>query len=365
MAGLYIHIPFCASRCIYCGFYSTTNVGLQDKYVNSICQEMTIRPERPNISTIYFGGGTPSQLSYKNFVKLFDHISRTYTVDTNAEITVECNPDDINEQTFNHLPVNRVSMGAQSFSDVRLRFLCRRHTATEVEQAVTHLRQQGINNISIDLMFGFPDETMTDWEQNLRRALKLDVEHISAYGLMYEEGTPLYKLWQANKVKEIDENLSLAMYDKLVSALTSAGYEHYEISNFAKLGFRSKHNSAYWHGIPYIGIGAAAHSYDQSTRSWNVSDIRRYIDSIEKGILPMEIERLDEETKYNDVVTTALRTREGINLDTLAPRYKNYLLEAGKDYISRGLLVLEDNSLHLSMAGINISNTIMSDLMWV
>lgn len=326
---------------------------------------MTIRPERPNISTIYFGGGTPSQLSHKNFVKLFDHIFRTYTVDTNAEITVECNPDDIDGHTFNHLPVNRVSMGAQSFSDVRLRFLCRRHTAAEVEQAVARLRQQGISNISIDLMFGFPGETMADWEQDLRRALKLGVEHISAYGLMYEEGTPLYKLWQAGKVKEIDENVSLAMYDKLVSALTSAGYEHYEISNFAKLGFRSKHNSAYWHGIPYIGIGAAAHSYDQSARSWNVSDIREYIDSIEKGILPTEMERLDEETKYNDLVTTALRTSEGINLDTLAPRYKNYLLEAGKDYISRGLLVLEDNSLRLSMAGINISNTIMSDLMWV
>lgn len=326
---------------------------------------MTIRPERPNISTIYFGGGTPSQLSHKNFVKLFDHIFRTYTVDTNAEITVECNPDDIDGHTFNHLPVNRVSMGAQSFSDVRLRFLCRRHTAAEVEQAVARLRQQGISNISIDLMFGFPGETMADWEQDLRRALKLGVEHISAYGLMYEEGTPLYKLWQAGKVKEIDENVSLAMYDKLVSALTSAGYEHYEISNFAKLGFRSKHNSAYWHGIPYIGIGAAAHSYDQSARSWNVSDIREYIDSIEKGILPTEMERLDEETKYNDLVTTALRTSEGINLDTLAPRYKNYLLEAGKDYISRGLLVLEDNGLRLSMAGINISNTIMSDLMWV
>lgn len=304
-------------------------------------------------------------MSHKNFVKLFDHIFRTYTVDTNAEITVECNPDDIDGHTFNHLPVNRVSMGAQSFSDVRLRFLCRRHTAAEVEQAVARLRQQGISNISIDLMFGFPGETMADWEQDLRRALKLGVEHISAYGLMYEEGTPLYKLWQAGKVKEIDENVSLAMYDKLVSALTSAGYEHYEISNFAKLGFRSKHNSAYWHGIPYIGIGAAAHSYDQSARSWNVSDIREYIDSIEKGILPTEMERLDEETKYNDLVTTALRTSEGINLDTLAPRYKNYLLEAGKDYISRGLLVLEDNSLRLSMAGINISNTIMSDLMWV
>ncbi len=365
MAGLYIHIPFCASRCIYCGFYSTTRASLHDQYVDALCHEMELIPEKPSISTIYLGGGTPSQLSHEQLARLFSYIYKVYDIDPDAEVTMECNPDDIHEGMFLHLPVNRVSMGAQTFDDGRLRFIHRRHTAQQVDQAMEIIHGLGIHNVSIDLMFGFPEETLANWQQDIDHALRLRPEHISAYGLMYEDGTPLYRMLEQGLVKEIDEELSLAMYDTLIDRLTAAGYEHYEFSNFALPGFRSRHNSSYWHNIPYIGLGASAHSYTLSTRRWNVSDIQQYIHSIEQGVLPYEEEVLDKDTLYNDLVTTALRTREGIDLSTVSPAHLDFLLSNAKPYLDRGLLVLEDHRLHLSREGIKISNTVMSDLMMV
>ncbi|MBM6993843.1 MAG: radical SAM family heme chaperone HemW [Prevotella sp.] len=365
MAGLYIHIPFCASRCIYCGFYSTTRIGLHDRYVDALCREMELLNEHPTISTIYLGGGTPSQLSHEQLSRLFSYIYKVYDVGSDAEITMECNPDDIQEGMFDGLPVNRVSMGAQTFDDSRLRFIHRRHTAQQVDQAMELIHRQGIHNVSIDLMFGFPEETLAGWQQDIDHTLRLHPEHISAYGLMYEEGTPLYQMLEQGQVKDIDEELSLNMYDTLIDRLTAAGYEHYEFSNFALPGFRSRHNSSYWHNIPYIGLGASAHSYNLSTRRWNVSDIQRYINSIEQGILPSEEEILDEVTQYNDLVTTALRTCEGIDLSAVIPTYLDFLLSNAKPYLERGLLLLSDNHLRLSRDGIKISNTVMSDLMKV
>lgn len=365
MAGLYIHIPFCASRCIYCGFYSTLHSELQDKYVDALCREMELRNERPSIGTIYLGGGTPSQLSHEYLDKLFAHIYNRYRVEADAEVTMECNPDDIRDNTFRNLPVNRVSMGAQTFSDKRLKFLHRRHTAAEVDSAVTLLHQQGIHNISIDLMFGFPGETISDWQQDIRHVLQLQPQHISAYGLMYEEGTPLSRLLLQNKVEEIDEELSLAMYDTLIDHLVDEGYEHYEFSNFALPGFRSRHNASYWHNIPYIGLGAAAHSYNLKTRSWNIANVKQYIEAIGKGNLPSEEEDLDEQTKYNDLITTALRTKEGINLSTLQSSCREFLLRNAKPHLVREFLLLENNHIRFTRAGIKISNSIMADLMKV
>lgn len=365
MSGLYIHIPFCASRCIYCDFYSTTQPQLQDRYVDALCREMDLLDSRPTLSTIYLGGGTPSQLTKDNLTRLMDYIYKVYEVSPDAEFTVECNPDDVQEGMFKGLPVNRVSMGAQSFSDERLKFLRRRHTAEEVDRAVDILRHDGIGNISIDLIFGFPEETMQDWETDIAHALALAPEHLSAYGLIYEEGTPLYRLLERGKVKEIDENLSLAMYDRLIDSVVEAGYEHYEISNFAKPGYRSRHNSSYWHDVPYIGLGASAHSYDIMTRQWNVDNINTYMQSIEQGVLPREIEQIDDDTRFNDIVSTALRTKEGINIDNVPPSYQAALLKDAQPYIDKGLLLHENHHLHLSRAGINISNTIMSDLMRV
>lgn len=362
MAGLYIHIPFCASRCIYCGFYSTTALSLRDRYVDALGKEMSLRGGA-TLSTVYIGGGTPSQLTHGQLVRLFGFLSEAYRLEEGAEITMECNPDDIRPGMWDGLPVNRVSMGAQTFSDDRLRLLHRRHTSAEVSQAVGLLRQAGIRNISIDLMFGFPGETMDDWERDLDAALSLQVEHISAYSLMYEEGTPLYRMLQQGRVSEVDDDLSNAMYFRLIDRLTAAGYEHYEISNFSKPGFRSRHNSSYWNDTPYIGIGAAAHSYDRQTRSWNVSDIREYITALDGGRRPFESETLDAATRYDDRICTSLRTCEGIDLRQLSQADHDYLLENAASYIDRGLLAVTDGHLHLTREGILISNTIMSDLM--
>ena len=390
MAGIYIHIPFCESRCIYCGFYSTTSLPSRDKYVEAVCHEMTLRPDNLAlggnypIETVYLGGGTPSQLTGSQLFQLFECLQQNYghAFAKQMEVTMECNPDDVTDEfceTLSQLPINRISMGAQTFSDKRLQFLHRRHQAQEVKKAVERLRNIGIENISIDLMFGFPEETLMDWEYDLQQAIDLGVEHISAYSLMYEEGTRLYRLLEQKKVKEIDEELSLQMYDMLCDKLTKAGYEHYEISNFARPGYRSRHNSSYWHEIPYIGLGAAAHSYKREKegiveRSWNVSNIQRYIDSILNGTLPSENEKLDINTRYNDLITTALRTSDGIYLSQMKKEFGEnlfkQLLHDAKGKIERGLMEIKyvnsrPQNLRLTHKGISISDDIMGDFMIV
>ena len=375
MTGLYIHIPFCKSRCIYCGFYSTTAEQMKQAYVDAVCREMELRKAvyekegkdvGKTIATVYLGGGTPSQLSPTQLQQLFDTIARHYDVSDDAEITIECNPDDVTEafaELLRSLPVNRVSMGAQTFDDDRLQFIHRRHTSKQVTTAIQRLREKGIHNISIDLMYGFPEETLEEWEHDIQQALALNVEHISAYALTYEEGTPLYRLLEEGKVKEIDEERSLAMYDRLIDRLQEAGYEHYEISNFARKGWRSRHNSSYWQLVPYIGIGAAAHSYDGRRRQWNIADINSYINHIQQGIVPAEGELLDKDSRYNDHVMLALRTCEGLDLSTLDSDERSYCEETAKKFVLDGLLVKTDNHLRLSRKGLFVSDMIMSELM--
>lgn len=374
MAGIYIHIPFCKTRCIYCGFYSTTLLDMRNEYIDAVCREMKLRKNYLNkpISTIYLGGGTPSMLDEENLNKLFLYINNVYSVNANAEVTMECNPDDVTPEFANiisRLPINRVSMGAQTFSDKRLALLHRRHNAGEVSKAVMLLRKVGIHNISIDLMFGFPNESLEQWKEDILAALALNVEHISAYSLMYEEGTPLWNMLKSGKIEEIDDDLSIAMYNELVSQLTASGYEHYEISNFAKPGFRSRHNSSYWHQVPYIGLGAAAHSFDMKSRQWNVADVRKYIKSINCNIIPMERETLDKDTIMNDIITTALRTSDGIDLkkveNMLGSEYSNQVVKNAAKHIDEGLLELKGGRLKLTKKGIYISDMIMSDIMIV
>ena len=377
MAGLYIHIPFCASRCIYCGFYSTTALDWKQRYVNAVCKEMEIRDlppssseEKGSISTVYLGGGTPSQLTTLQLRQLFYHINKVYGTPLahqrgiEGEISIEVNPDDVTTEyaaTLLQLGINRVSMGAQTFNDERLRFLHRRHTAEQVPLAVQQLRGAGIRNISIDLMYGFPNETIEDWERDIDTALALNVEHLSAYCLMVEENTPLYCM----DIAPTDEELERQMYDLLIDKLTAAGYEHYELSNFARNGYRSCHNSSYWKDIPYIGLGAAAHSYDGKSRSWNVSDIHAYMDAIERGERPYEQETLDEDARYNDRVTTALRTSEGLNLFQLTDKYRTYCEQEAQRFISDGLLSQQDGHLVLTRKGLFVSDYIMSSLMYI
>ncbi len=377
MAGLYIHIPFCASRCIYCGFYSTTRPDLQNKYVDALCKELYLRKDylhtttdKDNddiIRTIYIGGGTPSQLTLQNLERIIKHSFGT-TKCMPEEITIEANPEDITDDYavgLKSIGANRISMGVQTFDDDRLKFLNRRHNSNQVYRAIESISKARINNISIDLMFGFPQQNIEEWEKDINKAVALDVNHISAYGLMYEEGTRLYNMREQNRIKEIDEELSIKMYDKLINSLTINGYEHYEISNFARIGFRSRHNSSYWHDTPYMGIGAAAHSYNILSRQWNVSDINEYIKNIEMGVVPMTSEQIDEDTHFNDLITTALRTSDGINLSTLNERYREHIIKNSGKYLSDGTAVLKDNIFKLTLNGIHISDMIMSDLMIV
>ena len=381
MAGLYIHIPFCASRCIYCGFYSTTSLKLRQQYVDAVVKEMALRGKRSeargqSLNTIYFGGGTPSQLTIPQLHQIFDAIYKYNKVQMGAEVTIEMNPDDVTEVFADGLcmlPVNRVSMGAQTFDDERLKWLHRRHTSQQVSEAMERLRDNGIRNISIDLMYGFPGETLDDWRRDIDAALALGAEHISAYCLMVEEGTPLAKMMHKGD-SPLNEELERKMYEMLIEKLTAAGYEHYEISNFAKPGHRSRHNSSYWQDIPYIGLGAAAHSYTmlggspfekKAIRSWNVADIHQYIEAIERGELPSEQEEIDEDTHYNDRITVALRTSDGLDLGTLTERHRRYCLKEAQRFLDDGLLKQHDNRLSLTRKGLFVSDYIMSSLVMV
>ena len=318
------------------------------------------------VETVYLGGGTPSQLTGTLLRQLFDHLYQTFDISPDAEVTIECNPDDVTEafaEMLKTLPVNRVSMGAQTFQPERLRFLRRRHTAEQVKEAVGRLRQVGIRNISVDLMYGFPNETMAEWERDIQQAIVLDVEHLSAYALQYEEGTPLYRMLERGEVSEIDEELERQMYFRLMDALAEAGFEHYEISNWGKPGRHSRHNSSYWNQTPYIGLGAAAHSFDGRNRQWNVADIRQYMEGMEKGEPCVEHEELTPDNHYNEIVMTALRTSEGLDLTKLAPADADYCLRLAQRFILDGLLVHEQQHLRLTRNGLFVSDMIMAELM--
>lgn len=377
MAGLYIHIPFCKSRCIYCGFYSTTAAELRSMYATAVCRELYLRQNYicAPINTIYFGGGTPSLLSPEDKDRIFDCIYKYYKVETNGlEVTFECNPDDVTENFAIHTassPINRVSLGVQSFSDDILHFAHRRHSAKQITIAVERLRNIGISNISLDLMFGFPGESTSKWKEDIEQTLLIAPEHISAYNLTYEEDTPLSRMLNEGTIEEIDEETSLKMYDTLIESLTVSGYEHYEISNFAKPGFRSKHNSGYWQNVPYLGIGSAAHSFNGVSRQWNVADVRKYMEAIENDTIPAEKETLTIDQRFDDTIMTRLRTNEGIHLDMVrkdfGESYLKFLLSEAKPHIEGGRLEIdkETGALKLTRKGIFVSDGVMSDLMHV
>lgn len=377
--SIYIHIPFCASRCIYCSFFSTVGTHQEEAYVDALCREMELRgdylPLDHPVDTIYLGGGTPSQLSPTLLHTLMTHIGEKLLAPRNhgehpREITIECNPDDMSTsyaQALASIGFNRVSMGVQTFDDERLRFLHRRHDAHQAAAAMQQLHAAGIDNISIDLIFGFPGQRLEQWEADIERALELRPTHLSAYGLSYEEGTPLERLLRDGTISAIDEEESLRMYDALCDRLQDAGYEHYELSNFALPGYRSLHNSGYWQGVHYLGLGAAAHSYDGVSRQWNVGDLSVYIDSIAHDMIPMEREVLDQHTRWDDLMVTALRTCEGIDLSMVREEYGidylRYLLDAAQLSLSQDLLKIEDDHLRLTRRGIPVSDMVMADFM--
>jgi oxygen-independent coproporphyrinogen-3 oxidase len=385
MAGIYIHIPFCKKRCIYCDFFSSTDGEKKAQYVEAICEELQDRQDYlqgQTIETIYFGGGTPSQLSASDFEKIFHALSPFSFLLSPIEITLEANPDDLTPDYLNsikHLPFNRISLGIQSFNDKELQFLNRRHDARSAIAAVQLLQQEGFDNISIDLMYGLPGQTPEIWNETLRQAIALNVQHISAYHLIYEENTPLFTLLEQEKITPIDEELSVQLFEMLIDTLAAAGFEQYEISNFAKPGYRSRHNSAYWTGAHYLGIGASAHSYNGISRQWNKSNMP--INNVPMCQLDVadretgerrkervdEIEIIDERTAYNDFIITRLRMMEGIHLSELVSLFgeknETYCLEQAQKYIENQLLEIENNHLRLTRKGIFVSDGIMGDLL--
>lgn len=374
-AGIYVHIPFCASRCVYCGFYSTTNIELRRQYVDALLNEMRMRRDEkmgrqqvmPDcIDSIYIGGGTPSTLALDDVHRILDTIYKLYPCKETREITIEMNPDDVTPDYVDFLRqfgVNRISLGVQTFDDQRLRFIHRRHTSAQAINAVATIRSANISNVSIDLMFGFPNETMDDWKKDLNVALSLNPDHISAYSLMYEEGTLLHKMLERGMVKQADDDLCLQMYTMLMDTLKDNGYEHYEISNFCLPGKRAIHNSSYWNDTPYWGFGAAAHSYNSLTRSWNIANVKEYIKAISDNTLPSENELIDEDTHYDDLVTTSMRTTEGLNLAKLNTEYRTYALKNARNDLRNGLLELKGDYLRLTRKGLFISDMVMSNLM--
>ena len=375
MAGIYIHIPFCKRRCIYCDFFSTTQSDQKSTYVRALCEELRIRKDylqKEDIETIYLGGGTPSQLSQKELESIFTTIYNIYKVKENAEITLEANPDDLTPEYVTmlcQLPINRISMGIQTFQENTLKLLHRRHTAQQAVEAFYRCREAGFQNISIDLMYGLPGETLEMWIHDLKQAIDLHPEHISAYHLIYEEGTVLWKLREECQVKEADEDLSVSLFSTLIDMLTQAGYQHYEISNFCLPGLHSQHNSSYWTGKKYLGCGPSAHSYNGFSRQWNVTSLDKYMTGISSGQPDFELEELDLYTRYNDFVITSIRTCWGMPLSRLQTEYSeelyHYCLRMAKPHLEQGLLELQDEVLKLTSKGIFVSDGIMSDLLWV
>jgi oxygen-independent coproporphyrinogen-3 oxidase len=375
MAGIYIHIPFCKKKCNYCDFYSIVALHLLPKLIDCIGKELKIKKDylaESEINTIYFGGGTPSLLNKEQFATIFDVIFSEYSVNEDAEITFEANPDDLTTDFFNSigsLPFNRISIGIQSFDNEDLKRINRRHTAAQAIEAVLNAQQARFKNISIDLIYGLPFQSLQKWEKQLDTAFNLNVQHISAYGLTYEKGTVLWKQREKGIVKEVDEETMYEMYVLLVKKMKQNGFDAYEISNFALPNFRSRHNSSYWKQESYIGVGPSAHSYDLTSRQWNVASISGYIKAIENNSEFFEREELTFEDKYNDFILVSLRTAEGIDLKTLENEFGTdmvtYCLKNIKPFIDSQKVNFLDNKLRLTINGILISNQILMQLMKV
>ena len=376
MAGVYVHIPFCASRCSYCDFFSTLRLDeVGHDYVEALIAEARLRKAELNgepVKTLYMGGGTPSQLPLPLLARLIDGLKATLDLNAVQEFTLEANPDDVTPEwsaAVRALGVNRVSMGVQSFQDAVLRLVGRRHTARQAIDAVASLRHAGIDNISIDLIYGLPGQTLETWAESVRQAVDLRPQHISAYGLTYEPGTRLWQQRECGEVVEASEDQYLDMYRILVGLLQVAGYEHYEISNFALPGYRSRHNSSYWNETPYLGLGAAAHSYDGTMRRSNPADLCGYITRITSGQPACQVEDLAWWERYDERVMLGLRTADGVDAHRLRSDFgdkawAHFVSEARRHIDAGNMICTDDGRYILTSEGIVLSDSVMRDLMW-
>lgn len=371
MAGVYVHIPFCKQRCVYCDFYSTTDAAWQATYVDMVIAEACHRRHEigEQFTTLYLGGGTPSQLHSRLLRRLVTELRGVLPLDDVIETTVEVNPDDVTSdlaQSLHDMGVNRVSMGVQSFDDDELRLMGRRHDAQRAIDAVEALRAHAIDNISIDLIYGIPGQTMETWRQSVGRAIALRPQHISAYNLTYEVGTPLWRMRQRGDIHEVDDDTCVAMYGLLVDSLRKAGFEHYEISNFALPGMHSRHNSAYWDGTPYLGLGAAAHSYDGRMRRSNIADLRGYVHHIVDQDVAYSEEVLTPHERYDETVMLALRTARGLDTAIIHDQFGqdtyDHLMRQAAPHIAAGRVTAHGGWLRLTADGVMLSDAIISDL---
>jgi len=372
MAGLYLHIPFCRQACHYCDFHFSTNQRQKSDLCKSIAREIGLQKNyltTKTLTSVYFGGGTPSLLSAEELTLLFEAVNENFTLAPSAEITLEANPDDLtkaNLTTLREAGINRLSIGIQSFNDAVLKFLNRAHDSTAALSCLTEARAVGFNNISLDLIYAIPGQTDDDWKKNIQTAIELAPEHISAYSLTIEEKTAFGNWQRKGKLSPADENTAASNFELLISMLTNAGYEHYEVSNFCKPGYYSKHNTSYWKQEHYLGVGPSAHSYNGDSRQYNISNNAIYQKSIAEGKVPCEVEILSQENKINEFIFTTLRTHWGCDFAKLNNDLGYDALPVHADYINnlvKGKLASFDQRiLRLSSKGMLLADKIASDL---
>ncbi|RNI34620.1 radical SAM family heme chaperone HemW [Hanamia caeni] len=374
MAGIYIHIPFCRQACFYCNFHFSTSIAYKKEMCESLVKEIILRGDnlkqnkpgdlailssaQEKTETIYFGGGTPSLLDESEIGDILDAIQKNYNVDADAEITLEANPDDINEEklfAWKKSGINRLSIGIQSFVDRDLVWMNRAHNAAQALQSITLAKDAGFDNFSIDLIFGTPGLPDDEWQKNIAMAVDLDIPHISSYALTVEPKTALQKMIELKKKENTDNEAQARQFVILMNSLRNAGYEHYEISNFAKPGHRSRHNSSYWKGEKYIGIGPSAHSFNGNERSWNKANNIIYIKSLQQNIIPFEKEILTEAQKLNEYIMTSLRTMEGMDLDVIEKKFsvneKNRIENLLHSKVKKEYFLQEKNQVTLTDEG--------------
>ncbi|MBK9570641.1 MAG: radical SAM family heme chaperone HemW [Chitinophagaceae bacterium] len=370
MAGIYIHIPFCRQACHYCNFHFTTSLHYKHDLIAALLKEITLQKDYLDnelVETIYFGGGTPSLCTKEEVKSILTAIHSSFIVAKDAEITFETNPDDITEEKlkeWKETGINRLSIGIQSFFEEDLKWMNRAHTA---RQAIDSLQSaiKAFENITIDLIYGTPQLTNEKWKKNVETAISLNIPHLSCYALTVESKTPLYKMIRQHKKEDINPDKQSEQFLLLMEWLEKAGYEHYEISNFSKMaapggwpGFRSRHNSSYWQGRKYLGLGPSAHSFNGTSRQWNILNNKNYIDSISNQSIPFEIEVLTETQKLNEYIMTSLRTIEGIQIDIAG---KDVVARA-KRFIDSGLMKQENDSLILTREGKLLADGITAEL---
>ncbi|PWG06808.1 radical SAM family heme chaperone HemW [Polaribacter aquimarinus] len=371
MAGIYIHIPFCKQACFYCDFHFSTSLKKKDELIACLIKEIEIRKDELQnqiIETIYFGGGTPSLLTTQEIHSIIDAVYANHTVIEKPEITLEANPDDLLEEKIIELsksPINRLSIGIQSFFEKDLKLMNRAHNSKEAKKCL-EIATQYFSNISLDLIYGIPDCTHQEWKENIQTALSFEIPHISSYALTVEPKTALDSFIKKGIIKNVDDEKAEEQFNILIDELQKANFVHYETSNFGKQGFFSKNNSSYWLGKPYLGIGPSAHSFDGETRSWNVRNNSKYINTIQQNKLPIEREILSKKDRYNEYIMTGLRTIWGVSLAKIntdfGEKYVEYLENQSKKFIEQELLYIENQILLTTKKGKFLSDGIASDL---